>query len=96
MAPTTRPFRGEPKGPQAEYIAGMQQPDIHDPHHVFWIAWAIQNEVTAWCVEQFGLPRLYHPEKFHVRVRDGRWWNDNRTILVFEDSDAVAFRMRWC
>lgn len=46
------------------------------------------REAHQWCTEQFGpRPPLVH---------GSRWWSVPGTIFFANETDACAFRVRWC
>jgi hypothetical protein len=58
-----------------------------------------REEIEAWCRETLGSPirfRFTADEDAKFVEPRGRWFRTGSTWVVYEDDDALAFRMRWC
>lgn len=57
------------------------------------------EEVTAWCTDQFGPGMILHTLKYRRNTLDVPRWSASLRkchLILRDDADAFALKMRWC
>lgn len=90
--------------PRIRYEGRNQNRDsAHFDAHFFKIPFftGIRSKVCEWCTENLG-PRIeesFYLNKFRSELPDhrpGRWYKHGGVVVIYDDDDALAFRLRWC